>query len=189
MTRLSHFCLGFLAFLTITIGFGLSIYKPPQSVITEILDTLEHVEKSVGITHLINEREVFCLAENIFFEAGNQPDIGKVAVGFVTINRLFSVYFPNSICGIVYQRVGTACQFSWVCQKARIIKRKEKDEDMWLRSVAIARLVVETYHQDDDPTDGALFFHANYVRPKWSKKYIMTTKINDHLFYRPDNGF
>ena len=50
----------------------------------------------------------FCLAQNIYFESGNQPLAGRVAVAQVTINRVEDKQFPNSICGVVYQaKIGT----------------------------------------------------------------------------------
>ncbi len=36
-----------------------------------------------------------------------------------------------------------------------------------------------------DPTDGALFYHADYVDPWWSKHYVRTVQILNHIFYRP----
>ena len=50
-----------------------------------------------------NEEDRYCLAQNIYFEAGNQPFAGKLAVAHVTLNRVFDLQFPNDICGVVYQ--------------------------------------------------------------------------------------
>ena len=47
--------------------------------------------------------DVFCLAKNIYFEAGNQPLAGKLAVSHVVLNRVMSDEYPNDICGVVYQ--------------------------------------------------------------------------------------
>jgi len=47
--------------------------------------------------------ELYCLAKNIYFEAGNQPLAGRIAVAEVTINRKNHRLFPNSICDVVYQ--------------------------------------------------------------------------------------
>ena len=35
-----------------------------------------------------------------------------------------------------------------------------------------------------DLTDGALFYHADYVTPGWAKTKIKTVEIQDHIFYR-----
>ena len=37
-----------------------------------------------------------------------------------------------------------------------------------------------------DITDGALFYHADYVKPSWSKTKHRTTEIGDHIFYTWD---
>jgi len=34
-----------------------------------------------------------------------------------------------------------------------------------------------------DPTEGALFYHATYVKPDWSQSMIRTTKIGKHLYF------
>ena len=59
------------------------------------------------------QKQVSCLAENIYFEAAHEPLEGKHAVGFVTINRVQSGNYANDICGVVQQRDGNLCQFSW----------------------------------------------------------------------------
>ena len=47
--------------------------------------------------------EVKCLALNIYHEARNQPFLGKLAVGFVTLNRVKSDKFPDTVCEVVKQ--------------------------------------------------------------------------------------
>ena len=39
--------------------------------------------------------EAFCLAQNMYFEAGNQPLAGKIAVSQVVINRTQHMNFSN----------------------------------------------------------------------------------------------
>jgi len=50
------------------------------------------------------QSDLDCLARNIYYEAGSEPEEGKAAVGLVTINRSRSGEFPTSICGVVNQR-------------------------------------------------------------------------------------
>ena len=47
--------------------------------------------------------EAFCLAQNVYFEARNQPLAGQMAVISVTVNRVNDGRFPNTICGVVYE--------------------------------------------------------------------------------------
>jgi spore germination cell wall hydrolase CwlJ-like protein len=37
----------------------------------------------------------------------------------------------------------------------------------------------------NDPTGGALFYHADYVKPSWSRAFERSARIGDHLFYKP----
>ena len=56
------------------------------------------------ITFSFTSKDEDCLARNIYYEAGGEPEEGKVAVGIVTINRVKDGRFSNSICGVVNQR-------------------------------------------------------------------------------------
>lgn len=156
-------------------------------VVTQEVE-LEPLKKVLDLARMVSEKDLICLADNIFFEAGNQSDLGKKAVGYVTINRLLSNNFASDLCGIVYQRSAHACQFSWVCKHRSIRQRKVKEADMWQRSLSVAHEIVYSYSPHHDPTYGALFFHADYVSPPWSRRFFATTVINNHIFYRPNNG-
>jgi spore germination cell wall hydrolase CwlJ-like protein len=60
------------------------------------------------------QSDLECLARNIYYEAGSEPEEGKVAVGLVTINRSNDERFPNTICGVVNQKtiVGVAKSYT-----------------------------------------------------------------------------
>ena len=34
-------------------------------------------------------------------------------------------------------------------------------------------------------TDEALYYHNTSVSPRWARKFVRTTKIGSHIFYRP----
>lgn len=125
--------------------------------------------------------ELRCLALNIYFEARSESAQGQYAVGHVVMNRVAHQRFPNTICAVVKQggeKRLNRCQFSWWCdgRSDKPINRKA-----WLISMARA---FEVYlGQVQDPTYGALWYHADYVNPKWSKTLTMVTKIGQHLFY------
>jgi spore germination cell wall hydrolase CwlJ-like protein len=76
--------------------------------------------------HLANNRELKCLADNIYYEAGNQSTQGKLAVAAVTINRVKSPKFPKSVCAVVYQRTKRVCQFSWVCEGKKTVRSAQQ---------------------------------------------------------------
>mgnify|MGYP003340594729 CR=1 FL=1 len=133
------------------------------------------------------KKQVECLAQNIYYEAGWEPEEGQVAVAMVTMNRVEDGRFANTICGVVKQKEGTVCQFSWFCEKrAKAMIDKglltvennsvyNKITDMALNFY----LYTETFK---DPTKGALFFHADYVKPTWSN-IRHTAQIGRHIFY------
>ncbi|MFQ6017247.1 MAG: cell wall hydrolase [Kiloniellaceae bacterium] len=126
--------------------------------------------------------EVACLALNIYFEARGEPDAGKLAVGHVVMNRVSSPRFPGTVCEVVRQGGDlrrNRCQFSWWCD-GRSDKPKNKQE--WQRSSEFALGVY--WGQSQDPTEGALWYHADYVKPAWRKKFERGPKIGRHIFYR-----
>lgn len=123
--------------------------------------------------------EIRCLADNIYFEAGHEPEKGQIAVAFVTINRTKSEFFPDSICGVVKQRTQQVCQFTWYCEDKRLTKVNERVYN------DVMRLAIYVYANQEklkDPSRGALFYHADYVNPKW-KNMVHTVTIGRHIFY------
>jgi spore germination cell wall hydrolase CwlJ-like protein len=124
-------------------------------------------------------RQVDCLAENIYHEAGHEPEAGKQAVALVTLNRTQDERFPQSICGVVKQRTQSVCQFSWFCMPVKL----KKDSDAFKQSMAAALFVYANYEKLKDVTHGALYYHADYVNPKW-RNVEKTTVIGRHIFYK-----
>lgn len=123
-----------------------------------------------------------CMAQTIYFEARGEPDLGKVAVAHVVLNRSRDAQFPASICEVAYQQGGSpreGCQFSWTCDS---LSDRPVDIRAWRRSVALARAVY--YGKSVDPTAGATYFHADSVDPAWSRNMEPALRIGHHLFYR-----
>jgi spore germination cell wall hydrolase CwlJ-like protein len=134
-------------------------------------------------------KQLYCLAQNIYFEARGQSIDGQKAVALVTMNRTNHPKYPATVCDVVYQgRVtqnGTPmlhkCQFSWFCDgKNKSIRNEAK----WEQAMEIAADVYDNYDDIDDVTNGAIMYHANYVRPYWNKHYVRTVKIESHIFYK-----
>jgi spore germination cell wall hydrolase CwlJ-like protein len=126
--------------------------------------------------------DIYCLAKNIYFEAGNQPLAGRMAVAYVTINRMNHGLFPDNICDVVYQGGETKyrCQFSWYCDGKHDIPT---DSETWLSSLVLANKLLNSYSLDI--TEGSLWYHANYIEdPYWSKELTPTVIINNHIFYK-----
>lgn len=126
------------------------------------------------------QKQVDCLALNIYREAAQESDDGKIAVALVTMNRVKTVGFPDSVCKVVQQKTKNTCQFSWKCLPH--LPKINQDSYKYIRDIATH--VFLNHDLLDDITLGALFYHADYVRPKW-KKLEVTTKIGRHIFYKP----
>ncbi|MBA3055820.1 MAG: cell wall hydrolase [Sphingomonadales bacterium] len=119
-------------------------------------------------------RNLECLAGAIYFESKSEPLDGQLAVGRVIVNRARSGRFPDSYCGVVFQRA----QFSFVRGSAMpVIKRTSR---AWKTAVAVARIANEGSWTSK--AEGALFFHATRVSPKWRLTRI--ARIDNHVFYR-----
>ena len=136
-----------------------------------------------------DKKQIECLAENILFEAGSEPREGQVAVAMVTMNRLNAGgQFGNSVCGVVQQKTKSTCQFSWWCDKNLQSKavNDKYNQEMYSKAKEVAMLVYINYDNMKDNTHGSLYYHADYVNPKW-KGMQQTTKIGRHIFYKPIN--
>ena len=124
-------------------------------------------------------KQVDCLAENIYHEAGFESELGKQAVAQVTLNRTQDERFPQSICGVVKQKTQSTCQFSWFCLPVKL----KRDSTAFKQSMDMALYVYANYEQIKDVTDGALYYHADYVNPRW-RGVEKTTVIGRHIFYK-----
>ena len=125
----------------------------------------------------VSNKELDCMAKAIYFEAGHEKELGKVAVGKVVLNRMNSAVYPDNVCAVVYQKNYKArgCQFTWACRKhVKIVSNKA-----WEESLAIARGVLAGNF--NDPTKGATSFNN---RPFKSKGLKHTVKIGNHYFYQ-----
>ena len=143
--------------------------------------------------------EVNCLAKNIYFEARDQPTKGQIAVALVTINRVNSKRFPNTICRVIHQanryKSGklkrNMCQFSWYCDGASDIPRERL---AWKISLLIARAMLKQpgvhITQDGEPwviedfLNGAKHYHRIDVNPYWNRKMLKVVTIGDHIFWK-----
>ena len=139
--------------------------------------------------------ESYCLAQNVYFEARNQPLAGQMAVISVTVNRMNDKRFPNTICGVVFEGphrpswkdntvmipIRHRCQFSWYCDgKSDRIYDLETFDRIWQLTTG----VVDGSYTIADITEGATHYHADYVEPAWAKTKTKTIEIEDHIFYR-----
>ena len=139
------------------------------------------------------QKQLTCLAKNIYFEARNEPFAGQFAVALVTLNRVNDSAFPNTICDVVYEGSHFAnghpkrdmCQFSWYCDGKGDVPGPGP---LWEESQRVAREMVRRHitAQLLDITDGATHYHASWMEryPRWSNERKKMTHIDQHIFYR-----
>lgn len=145
--------------------------------------TTKHAVVNVDVSE--EYRQLQCLAENIYFEAAGEALPGKIAVAQVTMNRVKSGLFPDTICKVVHQ----TSQFSWVKDKPRalLMHHKGVNLQLWNTSMDVAKKVLFEREQLASVGD-SLFYHANYVNPSWASKFQKVAVIGNHIFYRTTNG-
>lgn len=179
-----------------------------DQLVTKVEQFLDRTANIFTVPFL-SERDIDCLARNIFYESANESLEGKVAVGVVTINRVQDPRYPKTVCDVVYQRntitttkiikpqeqdrklftrqeppktVTThrvVYQFSWVGQRTAKI---QQDDPRWIESRRIAQeLSRGGYIEYRDKYRKAKNFHAVYVNPQWNLPRI--ARVGNHIFY------
>mgnify|MGYP003635552482 CR=1 FL=1 len=136
-----------------------------------------------------------CLALNMYHEARNQGTAGVFAVSAVVLNRVNDPRFPNTICEVIKQGptraswkdpqirfpIKNRCQFSWYCDGKSDNPHNKKEYQLF---VNLSSAILSNQIPFLDITDGATFYHADYVSPAWAKTKTKTIEIEDHIFYK-----
>jgi spore germination cell wall hydrolase CwlJ-like protein len=138
-------------------------------------------EIMVDKTH---NRDLTCLALNVYHEARSEPFTGQLVVAEVTLNRVASKHYPDTICKVVYQQnwdrlrrryVGA---FSWT----ELNPKPMTESNSWKRAWEAAEAVY--YKRHEPVSKGAMFYHANYIKPRWAKRKKPVVTIGKHIFYK-----
>jgi spore germination cell wall hydrolase CwlJ-like protein len=134
--------------------------------------------------HRDDRRNLACLARNVYFEARGEPAAGQYAVAEVTMNRKASGRYSDTVCGVVYQknwdplRMRYVGAFSWT--EFRAVPTPTGEE--WQRAWEVAEAVY--YGREAPVLEGALFFHATYIKPDWARGKQPLARIGGHVFYK-----
>ena len=123
----------------------------------------------------IDDPEVQCLAENLYHEARGEGEKGKLAVAFVTMNRVRHCRWPDTVCEVVHDPY----QFSWTHQGMEINLDNPIERRSWKRSQEVALEVLNRRHIND--MLGVTHYHATHVSPKWGKARV--AQVGNHVFY------
>ena len=146
-----------------------------MDMMEEKLDDIIQVKEHIKYT----KNDLDCLTKNIYYEAGVEDQRGKFAVAHVTINRLKTGYWGNTICKVVYAKK----QFSWTLAK----KLPRPNTQLWAESEDIARKVLAG-HRVRGLTK-SLYYHATYIKdPHWADTNHEAGQIGSHVFYNRAKG-
>lgn len=129
-------------------------------------------------------RDLTCLARNVYYEARGEPESGQYAVAEVTMNRVASRYYPDTVCDVVYQknwdplRKRYVAAFSWTEFKTRPDPKAPEWQRAW-------RIAEDVYYERRPRTlAGALHYHADRIEPSWSREKTPVASIGKHRFYK-----
>lgn len=141
-----------------------------------------------GLYTAEEQPEMWCMAQNIYYEARGSNRADRIAVADVVINRMKDSRYPNTVCEVVKQGMKhadgsmkrNACQFSWYCDGK---SDWPANMDAWVDAQLIAYNLIK-YQQGRGLTEGATHYHATYVKPKWASDLQLVGRIGVHIFYR-----
>lgn len=193
---------------TFSAGVPVQVQETVEPVVEVAQETVVTQPISTSHRHSIPDvdlDQMHCLAKNIYFEARGESSRGKTAVANVTINRVSSGRYPNTVCEVVYQAVHSTwwkenhnrlvpvrrmCQFSWYCDgKSDAImltdyqgRTIQANMDAWVESIKIARMALEGTLPD--LTQGAThYFNPSLANPKWQYAFTQVAIIDNHTFF------
>lgn len=147
-----------------------------------------------------NVEQIECLANNVYFEARGEDIVGKRAVAHVTLNRMMSKNYPDTICEVVWQtnRHRTTKrkvpQFSWTLdgRSDKVFLYRKNGTKHEANFQAYKDAMYEAYYAiigvSLDPTKEATNYYAHEkVTPKWAKSELLqvTVIIGGHTFMKP----
>ena len=173
------------------LGAGAILWQSHTHTSTIIDDSHQLVNvsklKLVQVTpgYVMTKQDLECLAKNIFFEAALEPTMGKYAVAQVTLNRLRTGHWGNSVCSVVH----APHQFSWTEDQRKRYSRPGQGQlrgDHWEQSLAVAQDVAEGRRVAG--LTHALYYHADYVKPFWRNPEEHVYTVGRHIFYNQARG-
>jgi len=157
--------------------------KPQETTVPEQTATV--------VTQKVDNKQLQCLADNIYYEAGGEPLEGKAAVARVVLNRVNHGGFAATPCKVVYQTNTVkqtneddetfwvkVCQFSWVCEGKG---NPNRNTHRYQSSLQVAKDVLLYDKYKDILPKTVLFFHNTSVTNHWPHKVV--AKIGNHIFY------
>lgn len=139
------------------------------------------ISQSSGVTFILDEtrnvsqKEIHCLAKNIYHEARGEGFVGMMGVAQITLNRADKQYRGKSnICSVV----NDSNQFSWTGNKK---KQNKLNQASWQQSIHIAQLVLLGI-RIRELEDSIYFYSHKNKSPDWSKHLPVNKRIGNHIY-------
>ena len=162
----------------------------------------------------LDNQQLFCMAQNIYFESRAEGEQGKQAVAHVVQNRIKDPRFPKTPCAViqegrhseswktkgvegvapqdrVYIPRRNQCQFSWYCDGLKDIIWVQLRDGTPIEANRTAwrdsvRIAAQVMQGElKDNTGGAVYYYAhNLVYPSWADHKQQTRVIGDHTFLK-----
>lgn len=134
-----------------------------EAVVT--LTALVHANTGLDL----DRKEAFCMTQNLYHEARNQPEAGIIAVAMVTL-RLSEQY--DSICDTVFSG-----KFSWTLNPHPVLEPKA-----WRDVAEIAVFSMAGFFTVDYSRGADHYYNPAVVSPPWAPKMELVARIEDHDF-------
>ena len=126
-------------------------------------------------SNVTSGQELGCMAMNIYHEGRGEGRKGQVAIAAVTMNRVNSKYYPDTVCEVVWQRK----QFSWTLTASKY--HSVTDQAAWQQSLRLARSFLDSEKVSE--VGNATHYHAATVQPYWAAEDKRVARVGNHLFY------
>ena len=132
------------------------------------------------------DADVHLLAATAWAEARSEGEVGMRAVAHVVVNRVGQTRFGDNLSDVILHPK----QFSaWnlgdpnrpLALHPEAYAHSGLNHDTWITAQNVAREVLEG--RSEDPTNGALFYHASSIRPYWAAAGTGRQVIGHHVFY------
>jgi len=164
--------------LLAVIFLSLSLFSTHSTATS--LPTLKEISEASSAPKNSSKSDLYWMAMNIYYEAGSEPLIGKMAVGAVTLNRLHDSRFPKNIRDVVTEPQ----QFSWYNSKTA--NTPPANNKRWKECYEVAKMLLTKTAGSDiiKLLEGATHFHAIDIKPSWAARKIKVATIEGHVFYR-----
>lgn len=147
-----------------------------------VASSVNPVAASVVVTtqYQFSQKDIDALILNAFNEARGEPVAGIRAVLGVTMARVGSACYPDTVHEVVYQRK----QFSWTWQRgtARTLSAAKAREPETYGKV---KLVVSDFIADGAKPSQAVLYHTRNVNPAWANAASVARikTMGSHIFY------